>query len=150
MVKRHDFSEGFHTYGIEWSKDYLYTYIDNPLQQVLYVDFKSLVNMWTWGQFQGRLENGTSLRNPWFTSENSNAPFDQKFYLILNVAVGSHNGWFPYVLFLSLEGSPVHVANLYQTETLSATNHGIMQRTLQNLISTQVSSILKHHHSSHI
>jgi hypothetical protein len=60
--------------------------------------------MWTWGQFQGRLENGSSLSNPWFKSENSNAPFDQKFYLILNVAVGSHNGWFPYVFFLAQKG----------------------------------------------
>ena len=94
-IKRSDFTEGFHTYGIEWSKDYLYTWIDNPLQQVLYVDFKRLSSMWNYGQFQGRLENGSSLTNPWFMSENSNAPFDQKFYLILNVAVGSRNGWFP-------------------------------------------------------
>jgi beta-glucanase (GH16 family) len=102
-VKRNDFSDGFHTYGIEWSKDYLFTWIDDPLQQVLYVDFKRLTNMWTWGGFQGRMENGSSLSNPWFKSENSNAPFDQKFYLILNVAVGSKSGWFPYVFSLTHE-----------------------------------------------
>ena len=95
-IKRSDFTESFHTYGLEWSKDYLYTYIDNRLQQVLYVDF-TRKNMWNFGQFEGRVENGSLLNNPWFKSGNMNAPFDQKFYLILNVAVGSRNGWFRYV-----------------------------------------------------
>ncbi|KAF2427548.1 concanavalin A-like lectin/glucanase [Tothia fuscella] len=93
--KRHDYSEEFHTYGIEWSKDYLFTYLDNPLQQVLYVDFKRMGNLWTWGQFQGHSENGSTLKNPWVKSENFNAPFDQRFYLVFHVAVGSSRGGFP-------------------------------------------------------
>jgi hypothetical protein len=32
--------------------------------------------------------------NPWEAGEPS-APFDQEFYLILNVAVGGTNGYFP-------------------------------------------------------
>lgn len=49
-------------------------------------------------------ENSTLLANPWANSNSTtgSAPFDQKFYLILNVAVGSRNGWFLYVLSLSL------------------------------------------------
>lgn len=41
-------------------------------------------------------ENQTLLANPWAhtNSTSGNAPFDQEFYLILNVAVGSKNGWF--------------------------------------------------------
>ena len=36
------------------------------------------------------------MTNPWANSTSpANAPFDQSFYLILNVAVGSRNGWFP-------------------------------------------------------
>ncbi|KAK5275865.1 hypothetical protein LTR40_012377, partial [Exophiala xenobiotica] len=87
------YSEGFHTFGLEWSEDYLYTFVDNRLQQVLYVDFKKQ-DLWQRGHFQGDYENGTLLTNPWYISGNKNAPFDQKFYLILNVAVGSRNGWF--------------------------------------------------------
>jgi len=30
-VRRTDYSERFHTYGLEWSKDYLFTYIDSRL-----------------------------------------------------------------------------------------------------------------------
>ncbi len=42
-------------------------------------------------------ENSTLFTNPWAASNSStgNAPFDQPFYLILNVAVGSTIGWFP-------------------------------------------------------
>jgi beta-glucanase (GH16 family) len=27
-VRRTDYSEGYHTFGLEWSEDYLFTYID--------------------------------------------------------------------------------------------------------------------------
>ena len=78
---------------MEWSKDYIYTWVDNRLQQVIYVDFTKN-NLWERGKFEGVYENGTLLTNPWYTSGNSNAPFDQKFFLILNVAVGGRNGYF--------------------------------------------------------
>jgi hypothetical protein len=50
--------------------------------------------MWDRGQFAQSIENSTLLENPWNQTAHGNAPFDQKFYLILNVAVGSRNGWF--------------------------------------------------------
>jgi len=93
-MKLTDFSKGYHKFGLEWSEEYMFTYIDNPLKQVLYVDFRKRKNMWEFGQFEGRSENNTLLSNPWKQSTGSNAPFDQKFFLILNVAVGSRNGWF--------------------------------------------------------
>lgn len=93
-IKRTDYSKAFHKFGIEWSENYLYTYIDSPLQQVLYVDFRKSKNMWMKGQFENRLENNTVLEDPWSGTDAANAPFDQKFFLILNVAVGSRNGWF--------------------------------------------------------
>jgi len=34
------------------------------------------------------------MANPW-ENENNAAPFNQEFYLILNVAVGGTNGYFP-------------------------------------------------------
>jgi beta-glucanase (GH16 family) len=96
QLRRTDFSKKFHTFAVEWSKDYLFTYLDSRLQQVLYWKFDSKKPMWDAGNFASQTENATFLTNPW---ENAayNAPFDQSFYLILNVAVGSRNGWFKYV-----------------------------------------------------
>ena len=52
--------------------------------------------MWQRGQFSTDTTNGTILENPWAKSAgNLNAPFDKDFYLILNLAVGGQNGYFP-------------------------------------------------------
>lgn len=51
--------------------------------------------MWTYGEFAGTSVNGTAPDNPWSQTGRPNTPFDESFYLILNVAVGSTNGWFP-------------------------------------------------------
>lgn len=32
--------------------------------------------------------------DPWSVSNAASTPFDQEFYLIMNVAVGGSNGWF--------------------------------------------------------
>ena len=81
-----------HVFGVEWSEKYLFTYIDTRLLQVLYSPF--VEDLWDRGQFQITAgANGTSVQNPW-QGGGVNAPFDQKFYLILNVAVGGTNGWF--------------------------------------------------------
>lgn len=46
-LRRTDYSNDYHTYGLEWSEDYLYTYIDNRLLQVVSVGFGSKGgNMW--------------------------------------------------------------------------------------------------------
>jgi beta-glucanase (GH16 family) len=44
-LRRSDYSEGFHTYGLEWTENYLYTYIDNRLARILSVGFGG-VTMW--------------------------------------------------------------------------------------------------------
>ncbi|CAG5117643.1 unnamed protein product [Candidula unifasciata] len=58
------------------------TYVDN--QRILYVDPGS-GGFWKYGGFSGG--------NIWGSSKM--APFDQNFYLILNVAVGGTSGFFP-------------------------------------------------------
>jgi hypothetical protein len=93
-LRRTDFSKEFHRFGIEWSKDYLFTYIDNRLQQVMYMNFRGEKTMWERGTFSQKTENSTLLKDPWTQTGNRNTPFDQDFYLILNVAVGARNGWF--------------------------------------------------------
>lgn len=88
------YSAGFNTFGLEWSQKYLFTYINTRLLQVMYTNFDT--PLFARGNFPAFDVNGT-VRNPWIESEaagRKNAPFDQKFYLILNVAVGGQNGWF--------------------------------------------------------
>lgn len=92
-VRRSDYSDSFRTYGLEWSEKYLFTYIDNRLLQVFFTNFKS-ENMWDRGEFGQAIVNHSALVNPWSSTKNLNAPFDQSFYLILNVAVGGTNGYF--------------------------------------------------------
>lgn len=86
------FSDGFHTYGVEWSEKYLFTYIDTRLLQVLYTNFNQ--PLWQRGTFPLSDSNGTRLVDPWSKTGRLQTPFDQEFYLILNVAVGGTNGWF--------------------------------------------------------
>lgn len=86
------FSERFHTYGLEWSEKYLYTYLDGRLLQVLYNKFRT--PFWKRGHFPLMYSNGTAIANPWGQTGNPATPFDQDFYLLLNVAVGGTNGWF--------------------------------------------------------
>jgi len=86
------FSAKKHTFGLEWSEKYLFTYIDTRLLQVLYSSFTQ--PFWQRGQFPLSSSNGTRLQDPWSQTGNPATPFDQEFYLILNVAVGGTNGWF--------------------------------------------------------
>lgn len=95
-IRRGDFSDGFHTFGIQWTPSYIYFYVDSRIHQILFIDFKGSRPLYELGGFEGTYENETLLANPWAGSNSTtgSAPFDQKFYLILNVAVGSQNGWF--------------------------------------------------------
>lgn len=62
----------------------------------MFIGFDKDRPLYDLGGFARMAENQTLLANPWAMSNSTtgNAPFDQKFYLILNVAVGSKNGWF--------------------------------------------------------
>lgn len=86
------YAQGYHTFGVEWSEKYLFTYIDTRLLQVLYVNFNQ--PLWQRGDFPLDDSNGTRLVDPWSQTGRDSTPFDQDFYLILNVAVGGTNGWF--------------------------------------------------------
>lgn len=69
---------------MEWTEDGLFTYIDSVENKVLEVDFTQ-ESFWSRGGFSGY--------NPWQDQPNA-APFNQDFYLILNVAAGGTNGYF--------------------------------------------------------
>ncbi|KAF3941659.1 Beta-glucanase [Dactylella cylindrospora] len=90
-VRHTDFTKGFHTFGVEWSKDYIFTYHNGQTFTVMWVGLNEQ-SFWEMGQFAN---NGTLRPNPWAISPNKHAPFDQDFYLSLSLQVGATNGWFP-------------------------------------------------------
>ncbi|MBP7185596.1 MAG: glycoside hydrolase family 16 protein [Ruminococcus sp.] len=64
IFKNGDSTESWHTYSIEWDKDEMRWYVDDDLY---------------------------STQKDWFTVDRPYpAPFDQNFYIILNLAVGGH------------------------------------------------------------
>lgn len=87
-LKSGDLSQDFHTYGLVWTENYMYTYIDNDSQRVLNVTIDK--SFWE----RGGWNKNNRINNPWVGQPN-NAPFDQRFYLIFNLAVGGTNGYFP-------------------------------------------------------
>lgn len=81
-----DLSDDFHVYGLIWNETYIGTYIDREDQVVLDVPINQ--SFWELGGW------GTSRQNPWQSRGNA-APFDSEMYLIINVAVGGTNSYFP-------------------------------------------------------
>ncbi|KAI9786305.1 MAG: hypothetical protein M1816_008046 [Peltula sp. TS41687] len=86
------YSKDFHTFGVEWSEKYLFTYVDTRLLQVLYTNFNQ--RLWERGNFPLSDANGTRLVDPWSQTGRLQTPFDHDFFLILSLGVGSTNGWF--------------------------------------------------------
>jgi beta-glucanase (GH16 family) len=77
-----DFSGGdsvtnFHIYALEWTTNAISWYVDNQL-------YETQTNWWSSSN-----PTNTSLRNPY------PAPFDQPFYIIMNLAVGGNFGGNP-------------------------------------------------------
>lgn len=87
QIKRTDFTVDFHTYGLEWSEKYLFFYLDSRLLQIFFIKWNKGTTMWAKGEF-GTADNQSALTDPWTSTGRPNTPFDQEFYLILNVAVG--------------------------------------------------------------
>lgn len=85
------YPKGFHTFGLEWTENYLFTYVDARLAQVIYVGFKQ--PFWQKGNFPVADANGTRFVDPWSQTGRLATPFDQDFYLIISLGVGSTNGW---------------------------------------------------------
>ena len=82
-----NFADDWHIFGLKWDESGIYTYVDNESNRVMSIPFTE--SFWDRGQFES-----TGAHNPWANRPNA-APFDQKFYLILNVAVGGTANFFP-------------------------------------------------------
>lgn len=86
------YASQFNTFGLEWSEKYVFSYVNSRLKQVMYVNFNK--PFWQKANFAFSSSNGTRYVDPWSQTGRDATPFDQDFYLILNVAVGGTNGWF--------------------------------------------------------
>lgn len=86
------YAAGFNTFGLEWSQKYLFTYVNSRLLQVLYTNFDT--PLWQRGNFPPADSNGTRITDTWGKTGRFQTPFDERFFLILNLAVGGTNGWF--------------------------------------------------------
>ncbi|XP_018014472.1 beta-1,3-glucan-binding protein [Hyalella azteca] len=79
------FADNFHTWRLDWTPDGMTFYLDDAV--ILTVDPGT--NFWDFG---GLASSG--FENPWrYGSKMS--PFDKEFHVILNLAVGGTNGFFP-------------------------------------------------------
>lgn len=91
---RNLWNDDFHTFGLEWDEHGIWTWRDSRARRVLNIRFdQPFINRLP----QVALQNGGGLvpaPNPWSKSSNNAAPFDQEFYLIINLAVGGTNGYF--------------------------------------------------------
>ena len=83
-----DFSQDFHIFGLEWTQNEIFTYLDSRDNVVMKLEMNE--SLWT----QGGFDKIAGIDNPWLGGSRD-APFDQKFYLVLNVAVGGTNSYFP-------------------------------------------------------
>lgn len=88
---RNFFNQDYHTFGLEWTPEGIFTYESSPVFKVLSHRFDE--SFWQVGEFPSATSNGTQIVDPWSGASNA-APFDQEFFLILNVAVGGTNGFF--------------------------------------------------------
>ncbi|KIY53210.1 glycoside hydrolase family 16 protein [Fistulina hepatica ATCC 64428] len=89
------YDEGFHIFSLEWTEDFIRIYVDTRLHAML--DLTIGESFWDRGDYATTYQNGSetvALTDPWVNGTKA-APFDQEFYLILDVGVGGTNGWFP-------------------------------------------------------
>ncbi|KAI9312954.1 concanavalin A-like lectin/glucanase domain-containing protein [Dichotomocladium elegans] len=88
--------------GMEWSEEGLRTYVDDIT--ILLVNFDQ--SFWDRGGFP------ETMMNPWRGSHIS-APFDQEFYLILNVAAGGATEYWPDAPGKPWKNSDPHAMNSF-------------------------------------
>ncbi|KAF7327341.1 Glucan 1,3-beta-glucosidase [Mycena kentingensis (nom. inval.)] len=94
--RRKTFNTDFHTYSMEWTDKWIRLSVDTRLHTLL--DFQFKQPFFKLGNYPSTVidlsGHPVEVHNPWVNGTNA-SPFDQDFYLIMNVAVGGTNGWFP-------------------------------------------------------
>ncbi|OCH85998.1 concanavalin A-like lectin/glucanase [Obba rivulosa] len=100
--KQKGYDADFHVYAMEWTPNWMRFYVDSRLQAMMNLQItghggKSFFDR---GHYPAAATNGSAVEvgveNIWADSDNpAAAPFDQPFYLIVDLAVGGTSGWFP-------------------------------------------------------
>ncbi|TEB25062.1 concanavalin A-like lectin/glucanase [Coprinellus micaceus] len=94
-MKRSSYDRGFHTFTLEWTDRFMRMYVDKRVTAMLEVDHLDEEK----SKFPKTAVNGSEevvVHNIWQEKGGApNAPFDQPFYLIINLAAGGTSGWFP-------------------------------------------------------
>lgn len=80
------FDESFHKYQLEWTDSYLKFSVDD---EEIGTAEPNDGGFWELGHL-----NSSGLENPW-RNAGKMAPFDEDFYIIINLAVGGTNYYFP-------------------------------------------------------
>ncbi|THH01975.1 hypothetical protein EW026_g834 [Hermanssonia centrifuga] len=100
--KRFNYAEDFHIYGFEWTPDWMRFYVDSRLQAMmnLKITGKGGHSFFDRGDYPAVAHNGSdaevAIENIWANAgAPASGPFDQSFYLILDLAAGGTSGWFP-------------------------------------------------------
>ena len=100
--KRTTYAAGWHTYVLEWDESFMRVYVDKRTQSLLEVTLGKgkHKSFWDKAGFPSVAQNGSAqavVTNPYTAagSYSNSAPFDQNFYLVVNLAVGGTSGWFP-------------------------------------------------------
>lgn len=79
------YNKDFHLYQLEWTPNYIKFSLDNVELGTI---TPPATGFWDLGGFPA------DIQNPWRFGSKM-APFDEEFYLIVNLAVGGTNGFFP-------------------------------------------------------
>lgn len=103
-------NDDFHTYAIEWEAGEIRWYVDDLLYQT---QLKSEVNIDLDGDPNGLVHQG------WFSEYDDefhwdNSPFDQRFHLLLNFAVGGN--WAENVNNLGIDESAFNATNAFEVD----------------------------------
>ncbi|KAH9896600.1 concanavalin A-like lectin/glucanase [Cubamyces lactineus] len=100
--KQSSYDKAFHVYSMEWTPDWMRFYVDTRLQAMmnLKITGKGGKDFFKRGDYPATATNGSNVavvvENIWEQQGGSAAaPFDQEFYLILDLAAGGTSGWFP-------------------------------------------------------
>ncbi|KIK95205.1 glycoside hydrolase family 16 protein [Paxillus rubicundulus Ve08.2h10] len=104
-TKRGNFASDYHVYAMEWTGTWMRFYTDSRLQAMINLDISSKNTdsyFFNVGDFPAVAMNMSSgeyieVQDPWSTAYGGTAaaPFDQQFYLVIDLAVGGTSGWFP-------------------------------------------------------
>ena len=80
-MKKHSFSDDYNVFSFDWTADTMHFYVDNTTILKFTVPEGGF---WKLGEFE---KHQPGIANPW-KSGGKMAPFDEEFFIVMNVAVG--------------------------------------------------------------